>query len=54
MIKRALYTLSGNGKISISKDKEYKIEEDKLGIYVIDNYGEKVYLTPEELKYRFI
>lgn len=47
---KALYTLSGDGKISISKDKQYELYEES---YVIDNYGNKLELTKNEILYRF-
>jgi hypothetical protein len=51
---KALYTLGGciNGesKISVSKDKEYELHEEG---YIVDNYGERLNLTKEEINYRF-
>lgn len=54
---KALETLSGNGNIYISKDKEYEIKTEPMGnyarYYLIDNYGDKMYLTKGEVKTKF-
>jgi len=54
----ALETLSDNGKELITKDKKYVIGKE-LGYsyttkyYVINNYGDKLYLTREEVLSKF-
>jgi len=54
----ALETISTNGKELITKGKRYVIGKE-LGYsyntkcYVIDNYGDRLYLTREELLYKF-
>jgi len=54
----ALETLSDNGKELITKDKKYVIGKE-LGYsyttkyYVINNYGDKLYLTKEEALLNF-
>lgn len=50
---KALYTLSGSGKIFVSKDKEYDLHEIGNEFFIFDNYGEKLTLTKEEIAYRF-
>ena len=54
----ALETISDNGKELITKDKKYVIGKE-LGYsyttkyYVINNYGDKLYLTREEVLSKF-
>jgi len=52
----ALETLSDNGKELITKGKKYilGVEFDyKTKYYIIDNYGDKLYLTREEALSKF-
>lgn len=55
----ALETLSdcGKGKILISKGKEYKLEKEGYSFhtryYIIDNHGDRLYLTKEEVLSKF-
>jgi len=53
----ALETLSDNGKELITKDKKYVIGKEDCGYktkyFVIDNYGDKLYLTREEVLSKF-
>jgi len=52
----ALETISDNDKELITKDKKYTlgVEFDyNTKYYVIDNYGEKLYLTKEEALSKF-
>jgi len=53
----ALETLSANGKELITKGKKYVIGKEDCGYstkyFVIDNYGDRLYLTKEELLYKF-
>jgi len=53
----ALETLSANGKVYISKGKKYVIGKESYGYntryYIIDNYGDKLYLTKEEVVSKF-
>ena len=52
----ALETISDNGKELITKGKKYVIGKE-LGYntkcYIIDNYGDKLYLTKEEILSKF-
>jgi len=53
----ALETLSANGKKLITKGKKYVIGKENCGYktkyFVIDNYGEKLYLTGDEVLLKF-
>jgi len=52
----ALETISDNGKELISKDKKYIIGKElgyNVKYYVIDNYGDRLYLTGDEVLLKF-
>ena len=52
----ALETLSANGKVLITKGKKYIIGMEfdyTTKYYVIDDYGDKLYLTREEVLSKF-
>jgi len=53
----ALETLSANSKVLISKGKKYRIGKETYGntfkYYVIDDYGEKLYITKEDIVSKF-
>lgn len=51
---KATHTLSDNKIIYITKGKEYQLQKDINGFYIIDNSGERMTLTPDDIKYRFI
>jgi len=53
----ALETISDNDKELISKGKKYVIGKEDCGYstkyFVIDNYGDRLYLTREEILSKF-
>ena len=53
----ALETLSANDKVLITKGKKYVVGKEDCGYstkyYVIDNYGDRLYLTREEMLSKF-
>ena len=53
----ALETILIDGKVLISKGKKYIVGREGYGYntkyYVIDNYGDKLYLTKEEVMSKF-
>jgi len=53
----ALESISANGKVLVTKGKKYIIGMEDSGYiakyYVIDNYGEKLYITKEDIVSKF-
>jgi len=53
----ALESISDNNKILITKGKKYRIGKEsynyKTKYYVIDNYGNRLYLTGDEVLLKF-
>ena len=53
----ALKTISIDGKVLITKSKKYIIRKEDYGYntkyYVIDDYGDRLYLTKEEVLSKF-
>jgi len=53
----ALESISDNNKILITKGKKYRIGKESynyhIKYYVIDDYGEKLYISKEEVVFKF-
>ena len=49
----ALFTLSDNKIVYVSKGKTYNLASDELGKFILDNTGKKIHFCEEELAYRF-
>lgn len=50
---KALYTLSNNENIYVSKGKVYDLHYENDKRYIIDNTGEKMFLSFSEMTTRF-
>lgn len=55
MKMRAVQSLSGVNGIFISKDRVYEIvRKDIWSFKTIDNFGNEINLSPEEVEYKFV